>query len=128
MRLSLPRLQHRRPAGFRSADGNRVERSRALVNKVFRRIGVSLCGLALVVGSGVVVVRGAAPKKPGAPTLVSPADGSTNVAANPTLAWSASNATSYDVNFGTQNPPAPYWTGWNQGTTFNKTTTTPGTR
>jgi len=61
--------------------------------------------------------------------MVSPADGTTNVAANPTLKWNAAtNATSYDVNFGTQNPPAPYWTSWTGGTTFNKTTTNAGTK
>jgi hypothetical protein len=90
---------------------------------------VSLSAVALVLGLGTVAMRGAASQKPAAPVLVSPANGATNVAANPTLSWSsAANATSYDVNFGTQNPPAPYWTTWTGGTTFNKTTTTPGTR
>jgi hypothetical protein len=41
-----------------------------------------------------------------APTSPSPADGAANVSATvTTLAWSAAGATSYDVNFGTANPP-----------------------
>jgi hypothetical protein len=89
---------------------------------------VSLGVVALLAGVGTVAVRGQASNKPAAPTMVSPGNGATNVVANPPLIWnSASGATTYDVNFGTQNPPAPYWTGWNGGTTFNKTTTTAGT-
>lgn len=83
----------------------------------------------LLTGIGTIAVRGQASNKPGAPVMVSPADGTSNVAANPTLKWNAAtNATSYDVNFGTQNPPAPYWTAWTGGTTFNKTTTKAGTK
>jgi PLD-like domain len=43
---------------------------------------------------------------PGAPGSPSPANGATGVAATPTLTWTASGATSYDVKFGTTNPPA----------------------
>jgi len=42
---------------------------------------------------------------PGAPGLPSPANGATGVGINPTLTWTASDATSYDVSFGTTNPP-----------------------
>ena len=34
-----------------------------------------------------------------------PANGGTGVSTNPTLTWSSSGATSYDVSFGTANPP-----------------------
>src|SRR5262245_9156121 len=59
------------------------------------------------------------------PTLVSPANGATNIAANPTLAWSASQANSFDVRFGTTNPPPVVATSVN-GQTY-ATVTTPGT-
>ena len=43
---------------------------------------------------------------PAAPILVSPTNGATNVPASTTLTWQASSgATSYDVYFGTSNPP-----------------------
>jgi hypothetical protein len=67
---------------------------------------VALGGVALVVGLSTEAVRGGAPKEPGVPTVVSPSNGASTVAANPTLSWNASNAISYDVYFGTQNPPA----------------------
>ena len=46
------------------------------------------------------------PGPPAAPANPAPADGATNVSTTTSLAWSASaNATSYDVAFGTSNPP-----------------------
>src|SRR5439155_14762251 len=42
---------------------------------------------------------------PGAPGLPNPANAATGVSINPTLTWTASDATSYDVSFGTANPP-----------------------
>jgi hypothetical protein len=42
---------------------------------------------------------------PSAPASPSPSDGATNVGTAVTLAWSATGATSYTVNFGTTNPP-----------------------
>ena len=48
---------------------------------------------------------------PAVPTIVAPTDKATRVATNPSLAWSASGATRYDVNFGTTNPPAAAATG-----------------
>src|SRR5206468_1462159 len=42
---------------------------------------------------------------PGAPTSPDPPDAATGVAVTPTLTWTASGATSYDVRFGTANPP-----------------------
>src|SRR5207247_1965750 len=36
---------------------------------------------------------------PGVPGTPSPADAASDVATNPTLTWTAANATSYDVNF-----------------------------
>jgi hypothetical protein len=42
---------------------------------------------------------------PGAPATPAPANGATGVAVNASLTWTATNATSYDVKFGTVNPP-----------------------
>jgi hypothetical protein len=46
-----------------------------------------------------------APAPPGAPASPAPADGATNVTTSPALSGTATNATSYDVYFGTSNPP-----------------------
>jgi hypothetical protein len=48
---------------------------------------------------------------PGAPTSPSPASGSTGVSTGPTLTWSSTGATSYDVSYGTTNPPPQVTTG-----------------
>ena len=48
---------------------------------------------------------------PTAPASPSPANGATGVATTASLSWSATNATSYDVKFGTTNPPPPVATG-----------------
>jgi hypothetical protein len=42
---------------------------------------------------------------PGTPTLISPANGATGVSQTPTLSWSATDATTYDVYFGTAASP-----------------------
>jgi carbohydrate binding protein with CBM6 domain len=47
---------------------------------------------------------------PSTPTLLAPADKTTAVA-NPSLSWSASGATAYDVRLATTNPPASAATG-----------------
>ena len=47
----------------------------------------------------------APPPPPGTPGSPSPADGATGVSTTPTLTWSATSATSYDVRFGPSNPP-----------------------
>ena len=44
---------------------------------------------------------------PGIPANPSPGDAATNVPFNATLSWSASGASSYDLDFGTVNPPSP---------------------
>ena len=49
-----------------------------------------------------------APAAPGSPT---PANGATGVALGASLTWSAVGATSYDVSFGTANPPPQVATG-----------------
>jgi len=51
------------------------------------------------------------PQPPGAPASPSPANGATGVSTTPTLTWSSSGATSYDVAFGTANPPPQVATG-----------------
>lgn len=49
----------------------------------------------------------APPPPPSAPTTIAPVSGATNVATpSVTLAWTATGASSYDVRFGTTNPPA----------------------
>ena len=48
----------------------------------------------------------AAPTPPSAPATPNPAQGATGVSTIGSLSWSATNATSYDVRFGTTNPPA----------------------
>ena len=40
------------------------------------------------------------------PAAPNPADGATGVSPTPTLTWTASGATTYDVQFGTTNPPS----------------------
>ena len=44
---------------------------------------------------------------PGVPGNPSPSNTATSVATNATMSWSATGATSYDVAFGTVNPPPP---------------------
>jgi hypothetical protein len=61
-----------------------------------------------------IVSPGTALQPPSAPMLANPAVGATGVSTLPTLTWSASGATSYDVRLGTTNPPAGIDTG--QGT------------
>ena len=51
------------------------------------------------------------PSPPAAPGSPSPADGSTGVSTTPTLTWTASGATSYDVSFGASNPPSQVTSG-----------------
>jgi hypothetical protein len=47
----------------------------------------------------------APPGVPAAPASPAPANGSTNVSLSPSLTWTASGAASYEVDFGTANPP-----------------------
>src|SRR5207302_1336287 len=47
-----------------------------------------------------------APTPPATPTAPTPATGATNVATDVTLTWSSSGATSYDVLFGSSDPPS----------------------
>jgi phosphatidylserine/phosphatidylglycerophosphate/cardiolipin synthase-like enzyme len=53
----------------------------------------------------------AAPPPPSTPGTPIPADGATNVGISLSLTWASSNATSYDVKFGTSSPPAQVSTG-----------------
>jgi phosphatidylserine/phosphatidylglycerophosphate/cardiolipin synthase-like enzyme len=52
-----------------------------------------------------VTVGGAAPPPPGTPAAPTPASGATQTSVSPTLTWTATGATSYDVRFGATNPP-----------------------
>jgi hypothetical protein len=51
------------------------------------------------------------PPPPSAPASPSPSDGATGTGLTPTLTWTASGATSYDVKFGAANPPPQVSTG-----------------
>jgi hypothetical protein len=53
-----------------------------------------------------VSLTGGVSQPPSTPTSPNPASGATGVSVNPTLTWTSSGATSYDVRFGTSNPPA----------------------
>jgi len=55
--------------------------------------------------SSVTIVGSSTASSPGAPSSPSVPSGSVGIAINPTLSWSATGATSYDVRFGTANPP-----------------------
>jgi hypothetical protein len=58
-----------------------------------------------------IVPKPAPPAPPTAPATPSPAHASAGVSVNPTLTWTSSGATSFDVSFGTANPPPPAATG-----------------
>src|SRR6202011_1767875 len=59
----------------------------------------------------VAVTTAAPPSPPAAPGSPSPASGAVGVATTSTLSWTAAGATSYDVKFGTSNPPPQVATG-----------------
>jgi hypothetical protein len=59
----------------------------------------------------VAITGGSGGSAPGTPATPSPANGATNVSTSPTLTWSSSGATTYDVKFGTANPPPQVTTG-----------------
>jgi len=59
----------------------------------------------------VSVSRPAAPVPPTTPASPNPPNGATGVSGSPTLAWTSSGATSYDVRFGATNPPSQVTTG-----------------
>jgi hypothetical protein len=52
-----------------------------------------------------IVPRAPSSSPPTAPSSPNPADGATGVSRGPTLTWVATGATSYDISFGTTNPP-----------------------
>src|SRR5262249_50708468 len=53
----------------------------------------------------------ALPAPPTAPAAPTPTSGITGLSTSATMTWSSSGATSYDVNFGSTNPPAQVATG-----------------
>jgi hypothetical protein len=63
---------------------------------------------------------------PGTPASPMPANGATGVTTAPLLTWTASGATSYDVNFGTTSPPPPAATG-RPSNTYAPSTLAPST-
>jgi hypothetical protein len=65
-------------------------------------IALAVTGRILWKGDSVIVQRTA----PGTPVVVSPADASTVDTLAPVLAWRSLFATTYDVYFGTSNPPS----------------------
>jgi regulation of enolase protein 1 (concanavalin A-like superfamily) len=99
-------------SGYQSADGSAWQ---AIGSAAFTMASSVLIGLAVtshdntqlataafdtVAASGGV---GTAP--PGAPASPNPPNGATGVSTHPTLTWSSAGATTYDVSFGTSNPP-----------------------
>ena len=61
--------------------------------------------------AGVSVQTATPPAPPTAPASPSPANGATGISTTPTLTWSSTGATSYDVKFGVANPPPQVATG-----------------
>ncbi len=59
----------------------------------------------------IAILPGVPPAPPGTPTPISPLDAAIDVFRNATLQWSALGATSFDVKFGTTNPPPTVSTG-----------------
>ncbi|HEY2150357.1 MAG TPA: phospholipase D family protein [Vicinamibacterales bacterium] len=62
---------------------------------------------------------------PAAPTVPSPATGTTGVSTSPLLTWSSGGATTYDVRFGTANPPPQVYSG-QPAASFSPASLTPG--
>jgi hypothetical protein len=52
-----------------------------------------------------IVPKPVPPQPPGAPASPSPGNGATGTSTTPTLTWTSTGATSYDISFGTANPP-----------------------
>src|SRR5206468_3511468 len=48
---------------------------------------------------------------PAVPSVIMPAAGAAGVSTAASMIWTAAGATSYDVNFGTTNPPSPLVSG-----------------
>jgi hypothetical protein len=67
-----------------------------------------------------------APAPPGTPGSPNPADTATGVGINPTLTWSATSATSYNVKFGASNPPPTVASG-QSAASFSPSTLAAGT-
>jgi phosphatidylserine/phosphatidylglycerophosphate/cardiolipin synthase-like enzyme len=61
---------------------------------------------------------GSSPTLPGVPASPSPANGATNTTTTPTLSWTSAGAETYDVRFGTVNPP-PQVTSDQTAATYN---------
>jgi regulation of enolase protein 1 (concanavalin A-like superfamily) len=102
--------------GFQSVDGNTWDTigtaTITLGSSAFVGLSVSShdnTRLATATFDHVTVSGGGTlPSTPGTP---SPATGATDVTTSPTLSWSSAGATSYDVKFGTANPPPQVTTG-----------------
>lgn len=68
----------------------------------------------------VTMTTGSVASPPAAPSSPSPTNGATGVSSTPTLSWTDAGATSYDVRFGSTNPPAQVSTA-QSGSTFAPT-------
>lgn len=76
--------------------------------RVVSRTNATAVDPAIAAGSATrsFTTSGSAPATPpAAPSSPSPGNGATGVSTSPTLTWSAAGATSYQVRFGTSNPP-----------------------
>ena len=67
------------------------------------------------------------PSGPGTPSSPSPSNGATNVAVTPTLTWTSSGATTYDVLFGTANPPTQTVSSGQSGASYSPAALANGT-
>ena len=106
----LRRAASARPTRRRSVvgPGHRVVQSRHAVERYARTSGRSSRSNAAGPTTGPVwsfTTSAAPPPPPGTPGSPSPTDGSTGLGTAPTLTWTSTGASSYDVRFGTANPP-----------------------
>ncbi len=105
-------------SGYQSADGTTWTAigtaSITMASSVF--IGLAVTShdntqLCTAMFDNVTASGGTSAAPPASPTNPAPANGATGVSTRPTLTWTAAGATSYDVSFGTANPPPSVTTG-----------------
>src|SRR5581483_10953440 len=98
--------------GYQSADGSTWQSIGSATFAMASNVDIGLAvtshdntQLATATFDSVAASGGVGVAPPGAPASPSPASGATGVSTHPTLTWSSAGATTYDVSFGTSNPP-----------------------